>query len=167
MFDELGEDARGTSRAVPKIVSEMALADQRAQEIRKMLNRNLNVFRQYIEKNPPDGLTILALIRRTMTEASRRSGNLDDVQNVERLQAEALSKRQSTLAKKRHSKPDAKQAAKSSVRELWGLWRTSPEKYKNKSEFAKDMLDKFPDLKSDEVIKRWMRNWESLDNPTG
>ena len=66
---------------------------------------------------------------------------------------------------------DPKQAAKQQVRDCWELWQKEPARYKSKSAFAKDMLEKFPShkdekgrqagLESPRVIERWCKEWES------
>lgn len=63
-------------------------------------------------------------------------------------------------AMKRHEK-DPKQLAKQQVRECWEAWKTKPTRYKGKSAFARDMLSKFDDLESSEVIQRWCRDWDA------
>lgn len=63
-------------------------------------------------------------------------------------------------ALKRHEN-DPKQQDKALVQEFWNAWRAEPNRYSGKSAFARDMLDKFPRLKSQEVIARWCRAWEN------
>lgn len=56
---------------------------------------------------------------------------------------------------------DGKQAIKRWVKECWQGWKAKPEKYKNASAFARDMLDKQPDrLTTEVVVTRWVREWE-------
>ena len=64
-----------------------------------------------------------------------------------------------------------KQAAKQQVRGCWELWRKEPDRYRSKSAFARDMLEKFPaqldekgrkiGLESARVIERWCKEWDS------
>jgi hypothetical protein len=56
---------------------------------------------------------------------------------------------------------DPKQSAKTSVKECWELWQRDPERYKGPSAFARDMRSKFENLESDEVIRRWCREWKT------
>lgn len=63
-------------------------------------------------------------------------------------------------ARKRH-KLDPKYEAKREVRGLWNLWKREPARYKSKSAFARDMLDKYAELGSQRVIERWCKEWES------
>ena len=56
---------------------------------------------------------------------------------------------------------DPKQADKAQVRECWELWQKEPTRYKWKTTFAKDMMDKYPALESVAVITRWCKDWES------
>lgn len=69
---------------------------------------------------------------------------------------------------------DPKQKDKALVREFWYAWQKQPfnpdgtKKYKGKSAFAKDMLDKFPNLESHRVITdKWCPMWakENLTLP--
>lgn len=56
---------------------------------------------------------------------------------------------------------DGKQAIKRWVKECWQAWKAKPDKYKNASAFARDMLDKQPDrLTTEVVVTRWVREWE-------
>lgn len=56
---------------------------------------------------------------------------------------------------------DPKQIAKQQVRECWDIWKSDPSRYKSKSAFSRDMLGKYEQLESSEVIQRWCREWES------
>ncbi|MBR8214702.1 hypothetical protein [Burkholderia vietnamiensis] len=60
----------------------------------------------------------------------------------------------------RHAK-DPKQKDKRFVRECWEQWQQYPKDYKNKSDFARGMLDKCEHLKSEKVITDWCREWEA------
>lgn len=55
---------------------------------------------------------------------------------------------------------DPKQADKVLVRECWDDWQKQPDRYKGKAAFARDMLDKYENLKSQPVIEGWCRAWE-------
>lgn len=55
---------------------------------------------------------------------------------------------------------DPKQIAKSSVRDCWELWQRKPNRYKGPTAFARDMREKFENLDSEEVIRRWCREWK-------
>lgn len=56
---------------------------------------------------------------------------------------------------------DPKQLAKRQVRELWTEWWCDKrDRYRTKTQFAKDMLDKFPELANQAVIVRWCTAWE-------
>ncbi len=54
---------------------------------------------------------------------------------------------------------DPKQVAKIAVRECWELWQKNPRRYKGPTEFSSDMLKKFEELKSIDVVMRWNREW--------
>lgn len=64
---------------------------------------------------------------------------------------------------------DPRQQQKKFVYECWCEWQKTPERYKNKTHFANDMLDKFrsddpnentKSLNSPKVITDWCRGWE-------
>ncbi len=55
---------------------------------------------------------------------------------------------------------DPKQKDKVMVRDCWDAWQRRPDSYNGKAEFARDMREKFPKLKSQAVIERWCRIWE-------
>lgn len=67
------------------------------------------------------------------------------------------------LARIKHAKDrDGKQAAKRVIRELWEDWRNNaPQRYKSKAAFARDMSDKFLELKSTKVIETWCTLWSA------
>ena len=80
---------------------------------------------------------------------------------IELVIAESASTKARLKAIKRHT-DDPKQKDKALVREWWNDWqKNDPTRYKNKSAFAKDMLDKFPNLESQRVIAdKWCPAWE-------
>jgi hypothetical protein len=54
-----------------------------------------------------------------------------------------------------------KGSAKAKVRELWDEWQKGEHSYRNKTDFADQILDLYPDLlRSTEVILRWIRDFE-------
>ncbi len=71
---------------------------------------------------------------------------------------EAHSARAALGAKKMLSN-NTKQKEKLAVRGCWDAWHKSPEKYKSKAAFARDMRDKFESLESQPVIENWCRIW--------
>ena len=60
---------------------------------------------------------------------------------------------------------DPKQTAKQQVRECWELWQKEPSRYKGPTAFARDMRAKFENLESEEVIRRWCREWKFATEP--
>lgn len=69
------------------------------------------------------------------------------------------SRRASDRAKQRHA-VDPKRAAKDFAFDCWMAWQAAPTQYANATDFARAMLDKFPDtLTSEVVITRWVRAW--------
>lgn len=83
------------------------------------------------------------------------SGDLPRPDFVSRVQS-AQGKR---AAEARHAK-DPKQAAKKNVKDCWLAWQRNPARYKGKAKFARDMLEKYPDLENNRVIEDWCRDWE-------
>ena len=57
---------------------------------------------------------------------------------------------------------DPKQEAKRLVRECWDAWQNEATRYKNQAKFARDMLDKFPELENQASIEKWCREWKKL-----
>lgn len=55
---------------------------------------------------------------------------------------------------------DPKYREKVLVKECWIEWQKDKFRYKSKSAFANDMLNKFENLKSVKVIEGWCRIWE-------
>ena len=55
---------------------------------------------------------------------------------------------------------DPRQIEKAMVRECWDEWQKQLDRYQGKAEFARDMLTKFENLKSQQVIANWCRTWE-------
>lgn len=55
---------------------------------------------------------------------------------------------------------DPKQKDKAIVRRCWDAWQKNPDDYERKADFARDMREQFPKLKSQPVIERWCREWE-------
>lgn len=56
---------------------------------------------------------------------------------------------------------DPKQAAKVLVRECWDLWQLDPTRYKGPTKFANDMIEKYEELESRDVVMRWCRVWKN------
>ena len=72
---------------------------------------------------------------------------------------EMLSKRGSDGARVMLEKNE-KQKAKIFVKTCWSDWQIDNRRYVNKTDFARDMLDKQPILKNQKVITDWCRLWE-------
>lgn len=62
----------------------------------------------------------------------------------------------------RHRK-DPKQAEKSFVFQCYQEWRSHPERYKSKADFARDMLGKSEHLTSQKKIEDWVRMWDATE----
>ncbi|WP_146033770.1 hypothetical protein [Alicycliphilus denitrificans] len=60
---------------------------------------------------------------------------------------------------------DPKQSDKASVKECWELWQQDSSRYKGPTAFARDMRAKFENLESEEVIRRWCREWKAATQP--
>lgn len=78
---------------------------------------------------------------------------------VEVLMEQLIRERQRSASRARYSK-DPKQLAKSEVRKMWEMWHRDPSRYPSKAAFARDMIDKFDELKSTKKIEDWVRAWE-------
>lgn len=62
-------------------------------------------------------------------------------------------------ARKMHT-TSAAAVGKKNVHEWWTRWQGEPDMYQSTAQFARAMLDKFPDnLTSEVVIARWVRGW--------
>ena len=64
-----------------------------------------------------------------------------------------------TGARERHAR-DPRQADKAKIEECWKKWQCNPERYGGKAAFARAMLDKYGNLKSQKKIEDWCRAWE-------
>lgn len=61
---------------------------------------------------------------------------------------------------------DPKAIAKQQVKECWEMWRLAPQNYKSAAAFARDMMFKYEELTSADVIKRWCREWHAASAST-
>lgn len=81
-----------------------------------------------------------------------------------RIAEDAISKANRRAAHARHMR-DPKQAAKAEILTRWKAWKQLPTKYRNTTQFARAMLDEYPDtLESEVVITRWVREWQKQFN---
>ena len=81
-----------------------------------------------------------------------------------RIVKDAISKANRRAAHARH-KRDPKQVAKAEILTRWKAWKQLPTKYRNTTQFARAMLDEYPDtLESEVVITRWVREWQKQFN---
>ena len=55
---------------------------------------------------------------------------------------------------------DGKQESKKFVEECWLEWQKKPDSYSGQAEFARDMLSKCENLKSQPAIENWCREWK-------
>jgi len=89
---------------------------------------------------------------------------LQSIEKIKRMRDQSQSDARTALAKRGAAAKiasDPKQADKALVRQCWDDWQKHPDRYKGKSAFARDMLDKFPNLKSQRVIcDKWCPAWE-------
>jgi hypothetical protein len=93
------------------------------------------------------------------TQMTKLSAELHQRQELE--MRRDIRKSLAQAAARQRVATDPKQVAKQQVRECWDIWKGEPSRYKSKSAFAKDMLSKFEQLESSEVIQRWCREWDS------
>jgi len=68
--------------------------------------------------------------------------------------------RRAKLAARSRWMTDPRSVDKAFVRDCWHRWQNNPSTYESKAAFAKDMLDKCENLKSQKVIEDWCRDWE-------
>lgn len=87
------------------------------------------------------------------------SGGPHDPKSISELRSQFAKKGAATRLAK-----SPKQQTKQQVRECWDAWQARPEVYKSKSAFARDMLDKFDDLKNQRVIEKWCLEWQTEAN---
>ncbi len=71
----------------------------------------------------------------------------------------ALSAKAAAGGRNRY-KNSGKPEAKEFVKACWLQWQAEPSRYRNPTAFATDMLEKFEDLKSHDVIMQWARDWK-------
>ena len=71
--------------------------------------------------------------------------------------AKSFSEERARHAAKQRYADDPKQLLKKLVHEHWLLWKKTPGRYKNKSAFSLDMLDKYESLRSQRVLERWCK----------
>lgn len=92
------------------------------------------------------------------TGSERRKATSNRVRN------ELLRQARSELARMAASeriKNDPKQREKEFVFECWKRWQSTPETYKSKAAFARDMLSKCEHLTSQKKIEDWCRELEA------
>lgn len=66
------------------------------------------------------------------------------------------------LGGQKRAELDPRSRDKAAARSKWGVWQDNPEQYKNKEAFARAMADSAKySVGSTDVIKRWVRQWES------
>ena len=75
--------------------------------------------------------------------------------------AKGFSEDRARHAAKQRYAHDPKQLVKKQVHEHWLLWKKTPGRYKNKSAFSRDMLDKYELLQNQRVLERWCKAWET------
>ena len=73
---------------------------------------------------------------------------------------EYFDKKLKSEAAKLRWKLDPRNSEKLFVKECWLDWKTEPNKYSSKAEFARDMLNKVEHLTNTKVIEDWCRDWE-------
>ena len=71
--------------------------------------------------------------------------------SIKTAQAKEVRWKAQERARKRHAK-DPRQTDKAKVRECWEAWRGKPSNYPSKAAFARDMLEKYENLKSQKKI---------------
>lgn len=121
---------------------------------------NLRRALEQLEYGAGRGSNMLATLDSVL--ASRRGADpeLEALKRVmQQVDRDALRSAAQKGAKARH-KADPKQLAKERVHECWVTWQQKPARYRSAAAFAKDMLDKFDELTSPQVVERWVREWK-------
>ncbi|MEJ5030767.1 hypothetical protein [Comamonas sp. MYb69] len=155
----VNQEALIEGRKIPANPNEIARHSSR---VRRFFRAGAN---SYIEKlkQLEDGVD--ALKDMTGEELNQIEGDLrkiaDAVTGVAERIAKEIRRRDAQAGASGKLAKDPKQLAKQQVRECWDIWRGEPSRYKSKSAFAKDMLSKYEQLESSEVIQRWCREWDS------
>jgi len=103
----------------------------------------------------------------TLAESDREVNSLgDEVINCLELilefdkNAKTISTRKGGIAKSQNS---PKRREIDFVYECWLAWEAKPDQYKNKTKFAKAMLDKCPHLESEKYITDLCRDWKKRE----
>lgn len=76
--------------------------------------------------------------------------------------SDAISTKQREAARARVEN-DERQKDKQFVFQCWIAWQQNPSRYRSKSAFARDMIEKAEKLVSEKVITDWCRGWEKLE----
>ena len=84
-------------------------------------------------------------------------------EQIRQLEAKVLKDAKRAMAKsgaeaKRDRSP--KTRAKQQVKECWERWQAEPQNYRSVAAFARDMLFKYEELTSTDVIRRWCLKWQ-------
>ena len=124
---------------------------QRGIDERARQKANAEAFIRYIEKNAFH-------IEKDVFDKYVNNISLEYIIDYAVTHSRRLKAKSGAAKKLKH---DPKQADKTQVRECWELWQQEPTRYKWKTTFAKDMMDKYPSLESVAVITRWCKEWES------
>jgi hypothetical protein len=107
----------------------------------------------HLDKHPIDALTLLAVIG---LEREKEAGALE-----KKVAEEARAARKQTAKDGASARwaGDQKTAAKNEVYSCWAAWQKKPSSYVSAASFARDMLDKYEALTSQQVVERWCREW--------
>lgn len=84
-------------------------------------------------------------------------------EEMRKLDSEVMGNARRAMAKagaKSRWHSDPKTIAKQDIKECWNLWQRDPARYPSKAAFARDMLEKYIELKNPETILRWCRDWQ-------
>jgi hypothetical protein len=101
----------------------------------------------------------LSYIQRLQHNPQITADEIDIAEQVNTALKKARSEQASRAAIAKHAK-DSKQAAKKCVFECWERWQNNHKNYDGQAEFARDMLDKYPELTSQKKIEDWCRDWK-------
>ncbi|WP_284337669.1 hypothetical protein [Comamonas sp. NoAH] len=144
-----------------KFIAKRSDVIRHSERVRRFFRAGANTYYEKL-KEIEEGID--AIKEMSAEELNKTEGDLRNIANAVTVIAERIAKeirrRDAQAGASEKLAKDPKQSAKQQVRECWDIWKSNPERYKSKSAFARDMLGKYEQLESSEVIQRWCREWD-------
>ena len=104
---------------------------------------------------PVDRFTLLSIISKADERSAQKAKELFESEQKE------IKTKQAKLRAIEKLKNDPKQTVdKPLAKSYWDRWQADKTLYRSKAEFARDMLEKCPNMTSQKVIEDWCRRWE-------